>query len=54
MSPMVTTSWTTSWACTSRRINVRSINAPNNGAMINTTKISATQAGQPRLIRTSQ
>ena len=54
ISPMVTTSCTTSGACTNRRINTRSMTAPKSGATISTTNTSATHAGHPWLIRTSQ
>ncbi len=54
MSPMVTTSCTTSRACTSLRMMNRSMVAPSSGAAIRITKISANGAGHPWLIRTSQ
>ncbi len=54
MSPMVTTSCTTSGASTRRRINPRSITAPNSGAAISTTNTIAIHAGHPWLMRTSQ
>ncbi len=54
ISPMVTTSLTTSGASTSRRMRVRSMTAPNSGATISTTNTSAIHAGQRWLTRTSQ
>ena len=54
IKPMVTTSCTTSGASTNRRMRTRSMSAPNSGATISTTNTSATHAGQPWLIRTSQ
>ena len=54
MSPIVTTSFTTSCVWARWRISSRSISRPSPGAATSTTNATASHAGQPRLTRTSQ
>ena len=51
MSPMVTTSCTTSCACAMRRINVRSTSAPKTGAMTSTTALCPRTPAPTRAMR---